>query len=157
MSDDPWLTEISPDDIKAAMQRKAAREALIAKQAAEITRLCALMAEISASMKAEGEFSTMQRRIARQRRALAKLYQRRHDKNVALATARQEGMEEARAIFNDVIENTTLEGTLLMRQIDAAIRAAAGEKTHISKDQQAVFEDALTKSVQFITNALEGK
>jgi len=36
---DPWLTEISPDDIEAAMQRKAAREALIVEQAAEITRL----------------------------------------------------------------------------------------------------------------------
>ena len=41
--------------------------------------------------------------------------------------ARRDGMEEARAIFNDAIENTTLEGTLLMRQIDAAIRAAAKE------------------------------
>ena len=44
MSDDPWLTEISPDDIKAAMQRKAAREALIVEQAAEITRLRAELA-----------------------------------------------------------------------------------------------------------------
>jgi hypothetical protein len=35
MSYDPWLTEISPDDIKAAMQRKAAREALIVEQAVE--------------------------------------------------------------------------------------------------------------------------
>jgi len=39
MRHDPWLTEISPDDIEAAMQRKAAREALIVEQAAEITRL----------------------------------------------------------------------------------------------------------------------
>ena len=44
MSDDPWLTAISPDDIEAAMQRKAAREALIVEQAAEITRLCAALA-----------------------------------------------------------------------------------------------------------------
>ncbi len=42
MSDDPWLTAISPDDIEAAMQRKAAREALIVEQAAEITRLAAV-------------------------------------------------------------------------------------------------------------------
>ena len=41
---DPWLTEISPDDIEAAMQRKAAREALIVEQAAEITRLAAELA-----------------------------------------------------------------------------------------------------------------
>ena len=39
MSDDPWLTEISRADIEAAIQRKAAREALITEQAAEITRL----------------------------------------------------------------------------------------------------------------------
>ena len=45
-----------------------------------------------------------------------------------VATARREGMEEARTIFNEAIEGTTLEGTILMRQIDAAIRAAAGEK-----------------------------
>jgi hypothetical protein len=44
MSDDPWLTAISPDDIEAAMQRKAAREALIVEQAAEITRLRAALA-----------------------------------------------------------------------------------------------------------------
>ena len=44
-----------------------------------------------------------------------------------VATARREGMEEARTIFNEAIEGTTLEGTILMRQIDAAIRAAAGE------------------------------
>lgn len=41
---DPWLTEISPADIEAAMQRKAAREALIVEQAAEITRLRAELA-----------------------------------------------------------------------------------------------------------------
>jgi hypothetical protein len=50
----------------------------------------------------------------------------------ALASARRDGMEEARAIFNDAIENTPLEGTLLMRQIAAAIRAAAGE---VKKDE----------------------
>ena len=44
MRHDPWLTEISPDDIEAAMQRKAAREALIVEQAAEITRLRAALA-----------------------------------------------------------------------------------------------------------------
>ena len=41
--------------------------------------------------------------------------------------ARREGMEEARTIFSEAIEGTTLEGTILMQEIDAAIRAAAGE------------------------------
>ncbi len=33
----------------------------------------------------------------------------------------------------------------------AAIRAVAGEQAHITKDQQVVFEDALTNSVKIIT------
>jgi chromosome segregation ATPase len=37
-------------------------------------------AERSARFKVEAEFSHMQRRIARQRRALAKLYRKRHDR-----------------------------------------------------------------------------
>lgn len=41
---DPWLNEIGPDDIEAAIQKKAAREALIVEQDAEITRLRAELA-----------------------------------------------------------------------------------------------------------------
>ena len=101
------------------------------------------LAEISARMKAEGEFSTMQRRIARQRRALAKLYQRRHDKNAALATARREGMKEAAKIaesepelpgpmpaeFEKHSRETLARASCIAtkRAIAAAIRAAAGE------------------------------
>jgi hypothetical protein len=43
-------------------------------------------AERNARFKAEAEFSHMQRRIARQRRALAKLYRKRHDKNGRLSS-----------------------------------------------------------------------
>lgn len=59
------------------------------------------LAFVSAYMKAGGELGTMQHRIARQRRTLAKLYQHRHEKNktqaariaeleAALLTAKQE-------------------------------------------------------------------
>ena len=101
----------------------------IEAQAAEIARLRAERnAETSARMKAEGEFSTMQRRIARQRRVLTKLYQRRHDKNAALATARREGMEEAAQIVvnaKDAIPWGTVE--MGCERIAAEIRAAAKE------------------------------
>jgi hypothetical protein len=43
--------------------------------------------EMKARFKAEAEFSHMQRRIARQRRALAKLYAKRHDRNGRLTLA----------------------------------------------------------------------
>ncbi len=46
-------------------------------------------AERSARFKAEVEFSHMQRRIARQRRALAKLYQRRHYRKAENARLRE--------------------------------------------------------------------
>ena len=70
------------------------------KQATEITRLRALCdsqsKDLSLSAMRHGRrLVGLERRNARQRRALAKLYQRRHDKNAALATARREGMEEA--------------------------------------------------------------
>ena len=106
MRHDPWLTEISPDDIEAAMQRKAAREALIVEQADEITRLRALCARqsetISLSKMRHGRILVgLERRNARQRRTLAKLYQRRHQRNALinhliaeLATARRDGREE---------------------------------------------------------------
>ena len=68
--------------------------------AAEITRLraaCdAYFKTISLSQIRHGRILVgLERRNARQRRVLAKLYQRRHDKNVALATARLEGIGEA--------------------------------------------------------------
>ena len=59
-------------------------------------------AERNARFKSEAEFSHMQRRIARQRRALVKLYQRRQKNNAlitalmdVIATARKDGMEQA--------------------------------------------------------------
>jgi hypothetical protein len=62
-------------------------------------------AERNARFKAEEEFSHMQRRIARQRRALAKLYKRRHDRKAerdylektALQAAQCHGRETLRA------------------------------------------------------------
>ncbi len=47
-------------------------------------------AERSARFKAEAEFSHMQRRIARQRRALAKLYEKRRDRKAENAHLRAE-------------------------------------------------------------------
>jgi hypothetical protein len=47
-------------------------------------------AERNARFKAEAEFSHMQRRIARQRRALAKLYKRRHDRKAERDALRAE-------------------------------------------------------------------
>ena len=80
-----------------------------------------------------------------------------------LATARRDGMEEAAQIAEECYrQNGPLsqrgfperyrEGLAAGAQaIAAAIRAAAGEQTHITKDQQVVFEDALTNSVKIIT------
>jgi hypothetical protein len=44
---------------------------------------------MEARFKAEAEFSHMQRRIARQRRALAKLYKRRHGRKAENARLRE--------------------------------------------------------------------
>jgi len=124
------------------MQRKAAREALIAEQAAEIARLraaCdAYFKTISLSQMRHGRILVrLERRNARQRRALAKLYQRRHDKNSALATARREGMEKAAKIaadFETVFYQRTMPANdphecaaRAAREIAAAIRSAAKE------------------------------
>jgi hypothetical protein len=65
----------------------------------------ARIAERSARIRAEAEFSHMQRRIARQRRSLAKLYQRRHDRKAerdhlektAMQAAQCHGRETLRA------------------------------------------------------------
>jgi hypothetical protein len=64
--------------------------------AAEITRLCAAcdayFKTISLSEMRHGRILVgLERRIARQRRALAKLYQRRHDKNAASPSAPPRG------------------------------------------------------------------
>ncbi|MCA3371644.1 MAG: hypothetical protein INF89_19335 [Roseomonas sp.] len=85
---------------EAELHRHQIEEVRLLRLAAE------RIAERNARFKAEAEFSHMQRRIARQRRALAKLYQRRNDKNTrlsgfltgmtaALATARKDALEEA--------------------------------------------------------------
>jgi hypothetical protein len=55
-------------------------------------------AERNARFKSEAEFSHMQRRIARQRRALAKLYQRRHDRKAENARLR-EALTNAAAVI----------------------------------------------------------
>jgi hypothetical protein len=60
----------------------AALRALAAERDALTIRY---VTEMKARFKAEAEFSHMQLRIARQRRALAKLYGKRHDKNGRLS------------------------------------------------------------------------
>ena len=106
-------------------------------QAAEITRLRAERnAEISARFKAEGEFSTMQRRIARQRRALAKMYQRRHDKNAALATARRDALAEIKQDTDELIEQGRQDGMEKAAQIaDATAHANRVEYPKKWKDR----------------------
>jgi hypothetical protein len=94
-----------------------------AEQAAEITRLRALCDRQSTALSLSGMrhgriLVGLERRNARQRRALAKLYQRRHDKNAALATARRDGMEKAAKIVINLSISTP-------SVIAAAIRAAA--------------------------------
>ena len=85
---------------EAELHRNHIEEVRLLRLAAE------RIAERDARFKAEAEFSHLQIRIARQRRALAKLYQRRNDKNTrlsgfltgmtaALATARKDALEEA--------------------------------------------------------------
>jgi hypothetical protein len=67
-------------------------------------------AERNARFKAEAEFSHMQRRIACQRRALAKLYAKRHDKNGRLSsfldglTAENARLREALLLAIDTVE-----------------------------------------------------
>ena len=108
----------------------------------ELKRLRAeRIAEISARFKAEGEFSTMQRRIARQRRALAKMYLFRHDRKLEitrlsaeLATARREGIKEAAQSLIEkyqsmVIRPNTPEAWRFSIMQD--LRAMAGEKPNV--------------------------
>jgi hypothetical protein len=60
-------------------------------------------AERNARFEAKAEFSHMQRRIARQRRALAKLYAKRHDKNGRLASFLT-GLAAENARMKEVLE-----------------------------------------------------
>jgi hypothetical protein len=73
-----WVEEKGGLSLRAAGLRALAaeRDALRAER----------NAERNARFKAEAEFSHMQRRIARQRRALAKLYRKRHDRNGRLSS-----------------------------------------------------------------------
>jgi septal ring factor EnvC (AmiA/AmiB activator) len=86
-------------------------------------------AERSARFKVEAEFSHTQRRIARQRRALAKLYQRRHDrkaKNARLRAALRELIYETTHLSpqeDDGSHRCTITGETLRKA-----RAALGEK-----------------------------
>jgi Asp-tRNA(Asn)/Glu-tRNA(Gln) amidotransferase A subunit family amidase len=87
-----WLADWVEDEgglsLKAAGLRSLAaeRDALKVERDSWITRY---NIQVDYRFRAEAEFSHMQRRIARQRRALAKLYQRRHDKKAENARLRE--------------------------------------------------------------------
>ena len=117
MRHDPWLTEISPDDIEAAMQRKAAREALIVEQAAEITRLRAELAtarregmeeaakrleELHKNHNYDPESGTLTRKLGRYDRwpEAAKTAKLEHDAGYYRAIA--EGVAHIRAAVGEV-------------------------------------------------------
>jgi hypothetical protein len=71
----------------AAIRSLAAeRDALKVERDSWITKY---NTQVDYRIRAEAEFSHMQRRIARQRRALAKLYQRRHDRKAENARLRE--------------------------------------------------------------------
>lgn len=102
MSDD-LVYDLEGMDLDDIRDRPSKAAALMESAAAEITRLRAACDDyfktISLSQMRHGRILVgLERRNARQRRALAKLYQRRHDKNAALTTARREGMENAAKI-----------------------------------------------------------
>ncbi|MCA3380200.1 MAG: hypothetical protein ING08_08145 [Roseomonas sp.] len=108
---------------------------LAALRAEEIARLraaCdAYLKTISLSQMRHGRILVgLERRNARQRRALAKLYQRRHDKNAALATARREGMEEAAKIADRRAADWAKSaiGKYINSKWDFQSRAEAGEE-----------------------------
>jgi len=79
-----WVEEEGGLSFKAAGLRSLAaeRDALKVERDSWITRY---NIQVDYRIRAEAEFSHMQRRIARQRRALAKLYGKRHDKNGRLS------------------------------------------------------------------------
>ncbi len=106
--------------------------------------------EMKARFKAEAEFSHMQRRIARQRRALAKLYQRRNDKNTrlsgfltgmtaAVATARKDALEEAARLARHYATIVPMHGSLKCDIYEAAGQAA----TEIAASIEALVEKEL--------------
>jgi hypothetical protein len=83
---------------EAELHRNQIEEVYLLRLAAERN------AERNARFKAEAEFSHMQRRIARQRRALAKLYQRRHDRKAENARLRPES-RKLRRLVRILLEN----------------------------------------------------
>lgn len=102
---------------------------LIEAQAAEITRLRALCDRQSTALSLSGMrhgriLVGLERRNRRQRRALAKLYQRRHDKNAeitrlraALATARRDALAEIKQDTDELIEQGRQDGMEYAAQI----------------------------------------
>ncbi len=92
-------------------------------------------AERSARFKAEAEFSHMQRRIARQRRALAKLYRKRHDRKAERDHLEKTAMQAAQCHGRETLRADRLEAE------NARLREALREieRSHIP-DQPAAFE-----------------
>jgi hypothetical protein len=91
-------------------------------------------AERNARFKAEAEFSHMQRRIARQRRALAKLYGKRHDKNGRLSsflaglTAENARLREALEGIEEYWNGAAESAVDAAEECRERARAALGEK-----------------------------
>jgi hypothetical protein len=105
---------------EAELHRHQIEEVRLLRLAAERDTLRAERnAERNARFKSEAEFSHMQRRIARQRRALAKLYKKRRDRKAerdylektALQAAQCHGRETLRADGLQA-ENARLRGLL---------------------------------------------
>jgi hypothetical protein len=96
-----------------AGMRAAALECAVAKEAPEHDLTAATIRSLAAErdaaslsyLKVHFEFHKMPRRIARQRRALAKLYQRRHDKNEEIARVSPLNPDRWRGAINDALTN----------------------------------------------------
>ena len=114
MRHDPWLTEISPDDIEAAMQRKAAREALIVEQAAEITRLRAELA----TARREGMEAMAEKIAGWHENAAKELEAMEREFRMIAENLDPDAMQSAMRCAQGASQN---------RQRAAAIRTAAGE------------------------------
>jgi hypothetical protein len=80
-------------------------------------------AERSARFKVEAEFSHMQRRIARQRRALAKLYGKRHDRKAERDHLEKTAMQAAQCHGRETLRADALraENARLRNAIEMAI------------------------------------
>jgi septal ring factor EnvC (AmiA/AmiB activator) len=101
--------------IAAALRSLAAeRDALKVERDSWITKY---NTQVDYRIRAEAEFSHMQRRIARQRRALAKLYAKRHDRKAERDALRAEN-EKLRAAFQKYFGQSEATN----------VRAALGEK-----------------------------